>query len=58
VEEIGLSALAHGKILRVARTIADVAGDNDINEIHLRSRKGTHLDELEPRRKTAASCVL
>ena len=35
VEEMGLSARAHDKILRVARTIADVYGDNDINEMHL-----------------------
>ena len=35
VEEMGLSARAHDKILRVARTIADVAGDVDINEMHL-----------------------
>lgn len=35
VEEMGLSARAHDKILRVARTIADVAGDEDINETHL-----------------------
>ena len=35
VEEMGLSARAHDKILRVARTIADVAGDQDIDELHL-----------------------
>jgi magnesium chelatase family protein len=35
VEEMGLSARAHDKILRVARTIADVAGDAEINEMHL-----------------------
>ena len=35
VEEMGLSARAHDKILRVARTIADVAKDQDINESHL-----------------------
>jgi len=35
VEEMGLSARAHDKILRLARTIADVAGDTDINEMHL-----------------------
>ncbi|MCL4169543.1 UNVERIFIED_CONTAM: hypothetical protein GTU68_027014 [Idotea baltica] len=35
VEEMGLSARAHDKILRVCRTIADVAGDTDINEMHL-----------------------
>lgn len=35
VEEMGLSARAHDKILRVSRTIADVAGDTEINEMHL-----------------------
>lgn len=35
VEEMGLSARAHDKILRVARTIADVAGDANIRELHL-----------------------
>ncbi len=35
VEEMGLSARAHDKILRLARTIADVAGDAEINEMHL-----------------------
>jgi magnesium chelatase family protein len=35
VEEMGLSARAHDKILRVSRTIADVAGDAEINELHL-----------------------
>ena len=35
VEEMGLSARAHDKILRVSRTIADVYGDEHISEIHL-----------------------
>ncbi len=35
VENMGLSARAHDKILRVARTIADVAGDPSIEEMHL-----------------------
>ncbi|MAI30633.1 MAG: magnesium chelatase [Planctomycetaceae bacterium TMED240] len=35
VEEMGLSARAHDKILRVSRTIADVAGDQHVNEMHL-----------------------
>ena len=34
-EELGLSARADDKILRVARTIADVAGSIDIEEVHL-----------------------
>lgn len=35
VEDMGLSARAHDKILRVARTIADVANDENISEEHL-----------------------
>ncbi|MDM4013805.1 YifB family Mg chelatase-like AAA ATPase [Roseiconus lacunae] len=35
VEEMGLSARAHDKILRVCRTIADVSGEDKISEIHL-----------------------
>ena len=40
VEEMGLSARAHDKILRVARTIADVAGDDEIEEHHLNEAIG------------------
>lgn len=35
VESLGLSARAHDKILRVARTIADIAGSATIGEEHL-----------------------
>ena len=35
VEEMGLSARAHDKILRVARTISDIDGAETIEEIHL-----------------------
>jgi magnesium chelatase family protein len=35
VEELGLSARAHDKILRVARTIADIDQSDDIIEEHL-----------------------
>ena len=35
VEEMGLSARAHDKILRVSRTIADVEGVDSITEAHL-----------------------
>ncbi|XZE54162.1 YifB family Mg chelatase-like AAA ATPase [Planctomycetaceae bacterium SH139] len=35
VEEQGLSARAHDKILRVARTIADIEGDAEISQTHL-----------------------
>lgn len=33
--ELGLSARAHDKILRVARTIADLDGSDDISEVHV-----------------------
>jgi magnesium chelatase family protein len=35
VEEMGLSARAHDKILRVARTIADLDSSDDIELVHL-----------------------
>ncbi|MFQ5818248.1 MAG: magnesium chelatase, partial [Terriglobia bacterium] len=35
VSELGLSARAHDKVLRVARTIADLAGEERISAIHL-----------------------
>ena len=35
VEEMGLSARAHDKILRVARTAADIDGVAEIDEMHL-----------------------
>ncbi len=35
MNELGLSARAHDKVLRVARTIADLAGEEQIAEIHL-----------------------
>ena len=35
IQEMGLSARAHDKILRVARTIADLDGSHDINAEHV-----------------------
>ena len=35
VSELGLSARAHDKVLRVARTIADLAGEEQISATHL-----------------------
>ena len=35
VSELGLSARAHDKLLRVARTIADLAGEERISPTHL-----------------------
>jgi magnesium chelatase family protein len=35
VSELGLSARAHDKVLRVARTIADLAGEKDVTAAHL-----------------------
>jgi magnesium chelatase family protein len=33
--KLGLSARAHGRIVRVARTIADLAGSDTIEPVHL-----------------------
>ncbi len=35
MNELGLSARAHDKVLRVARTIADLAGEPDIRAVHI-----------------------
>jgi magnesium chelatase family protein len=33
--KLGLSARAHGRIVRVARTIADLAGSDNIEPVHV-----------------------
>ena len=35
VDQLGLSARAHDKVLRVARTIADLAGEPEVGAAHL-----------------------
>lgn len=35
LEQIGLSARAYHRVLKVARTIADLAGDLQIETVHL-----------------------
>lgn len=35
MSELGLSARAHDKILRAARTIADLEGEENISPVHL-----------------------
>jgi magnesium chelatase family protein len=35
VERLGLSARAYGKVLRVARTIADLEGSSDVRQAHV-----------------------
>ena len=35
MSELGLSARAHDKVLRVARTIADLAGEEQVSATHL-----------------------
>jgi magnesium chelatase family protein len=35
VENLGLSARAHDRVLRMARTVADLAGEEHLRSIHL-----------------------
>jgi len=40
MEELGLSARAHDKILRVARTMADLDGSDAIEPVHVAEAVG------------------
>ncbi len=40
MEDMGLSARAHDKVLRVARTIADLEGDDEIRPQHIAEAVG------------------
>ena len=40
MEELGLSARAHDKVLRVARTIADLEGQDEIKPQHIAEAVG------------------
>jgi magnesium chelatase family protein len=41
-----LSARAHGRILRVARTVADLAGSDNVHPEHMSAAAGLRLDDL------------
>ena len=44
-----LSARAHGRILRVARTVADLAGSDQVHPEHMSAAAGLRLDDLRLR---------
>jgi magnesium chelatase family protein len=48
MDKLGLSARAYHRILRVARTIADLTGDCDINETHVSEAVGYRVLDRRP----------
>lgn len=48
MERLGLSARAYGKVLRVARTIADLAGTTAIEKLHVAEAIGLRLLDRDP----------
>lgn len=52
IDQLGYSSRVHGKVLKVARTIADLEGTVDIAEAHLLEALGYR--QLDKRRHTAA----
>lgn len=48
MDALGLSARAHDRILRVARTIADLAGVDQVDENHVREAVGYRLLDRPP----------
>ena len=47
-DKLGLSARAYHRILKVARTIADLAGDCDTNETHVGEAVGYRVLDRHP----------
>jgi len=54
-ERLGLTARAYHRALRVARTIADLAGDDTLMADHIEEALGLRYAEAHGRRATAAS---
>jgi len=55
VERLGLSARAHGKVLRVARTIADLAGRADVGPEHVAEAVGLRVLDRKTGDEAAAA---
>ena len=43
MQELGLSARAYDKVRRVARTVADIDGSDDVTELHVAEAVGYRL---------------